>query len=210
DQAEAVGHGGDPQVQVVEWLAVAELHASPALGPRSEQGLAQAVGVNGPVGVDQQADPVLVQRDHLLAVALGSLHRHEGAELVVPAHQALTCTLEGHRARQPAQPQRNDEPSVLGELLDPCGWDVPCARGDDDPVERGVFWNTVGGVAQRHVDPPVSGGVEVASGSAGDLRIDVDGDHSPGPTDQFGDQCRVVAAGTYLQYSHSPVYPCSP
>src|SRR5690606_33729544 len=29
DQAEAVGHGGDPQVQVVEWLAVAELHASP-------------------------------------------------------------------------------------------------------------------------------------------------------------------------------------
>lgn len=98
-----------------------------------------------------------------------------------------------------AHPQRHDDDTGGSELFDDRGWDVGGFDGDDDRVVGGAGLVAVFAVAVHDLDVRIAGPVQVRSGCAGDVGVDVKGDDMPLRAGELGDQGGVVAAGADLQ-----------
>jgi hypothetical protein len=131
------------------------------------------------------------------------LEWHEDAQPVAAADQARAVEVERDPTRRPLQPERDDNPAIVGELVDPGGRDVPASRRDDDPVERSSVGDPLFRVGPHHVDAVVACLVEEGAGALDDLGVGVHRGDVSAVADELGQQSRVVAAAAHLAHAHA-------
>jgi hypothetical protein len=93
------------------------------------------------------------------------------------------------------QAQRNDETTVVGELVPPRGGNIPGSGGHNNPVVGCPVRVTEGSVAADHLDGVVAGTGEACARAVREVLVEFDGDDPAGGTGQFREQRRVDACG---------------
>lgn len=164
--------------------------------------MVQRLRVEGHPHVIGLHDDALPQQHLAFLGGALALHRHEVRKTVGAAEQARTVTVEGDRAGCAAHRERNDEPALLREPVDPRRGDVPRRRGDDDPVVGRSVGDAPLAIGEDRLHLPVSGLVQAQAGTVDDVAVDVDRGDLTVAAHEFLEVGGIDAARADLQDLH--------
>ncbi len=91
-----------------------------------------------------------------------------------------------------AHPERDHEPSLRSELIQPRGRQVRGTCGHDQPIVRRMVRIAEFAITTDHAHVPIARSRQTPAGAVAEVRVQVDRRHLAGLADQVGKQGRIV------------------